>query len=92
MGAKGLWRHVLGTTTAPVLYVVSKGTSMLANGTMPATEDQIEAKETKIVEFEKSHWSHTMTKPITQFVYACLCFVFLFIYYYIGIKYVYSIK
>ena len=24
MGAKGLWRHVLGTATAPVPYAVSK--------------------------------------------------------------------
>ena len=56
MGAKGLWRHVLGTATAPVPYVVSKGTPMLANGTTPATEDQIEAKETKIVEFEKREY------------------------------------
>ena len=56
MGAKGLWRHVLGTATAPVPYVVSKGTPMLADGKTPATEDQIEAKESKIVEFEKREY------------------------------------
>ena len=56
MGAKGLWRHVLGTATAPVPYVVSKETPLLANGTTPATEDQIEAKETKIAEFEKREY------------------------------------
>ena len=56
MGAKGLWRHVLGTAIAPVLYVISKGAPMLADGTMPATEDQIEAKESKIIEFEKREY------------------------------------
>ena len=56
MGAKGLWRHVLGTATAPVPYVVSKGIPMLADGKTPATEDQIEAKESKIVEFEKREY------------------------------------
>ena len=56
MGAKGLWRHVLGTATAPVPYVVSKGTPMLADGKTPATEDQIEAKESKIDEFEKREY------------------------------------
>src|ERR1700678_4163317 len=56
MGAKGLWRHVLGTATAPVPYVVSKGIPMLADGTTPAMEDQIEAKESKIIEFEKREY------------------------------------
>lgn len=52
MGAKGLWRHVLGIATAPVPFV-SDSIPMLADGKTPAMEDQIEAKESKIVEFEK---------------------------------------
>ena len=53
MGAKGLWRHVLGNSTAPVPYVMSNSIPMLADGKTPATEDQVEAKESKIIEFEK---------------------------------------
>ena len=56
MGAKGHWRHVLGTATAPVPYAVSNGVPMLADGKTPATEDQIESKESKIIEFEKSEY------------------------------------
>ena len=39
MGAKGLWRHVLGTATVPVPYVVSQGKPMLSDGKTLATED-----------------------------------------------------
>src|SRR5271155_2448895 len=56
MGAKGLWRHVLGTATAPVPYVVTEGIPMLSNGKTPATEDQIDAKESRIVDFEKREY------------------------------------
>ena len=56
MGAKGLWRHVLGTATAPVPYVLNNGIPMLADGKTPATEGQIEAKESKIIEFEKREY------------------------------------
>src|SRR5271155_1972863 len=56
MGAKGLWRHVLGTAIAPVPYVVSEGKPMLPDGKTPATEDQVEAKESRIVEFEKREY------------------------------------
>ena len=56
MGAKGLWRHVLGPATAPVLYVLNNGIPMPADGKTPATEDQIEAKESKIIEFEKREY------------------------------------
>src|ERR1700678_4165575 len=56
MGAKGLWRHILGTATAPVPYVVSQGKPMLLDGTTLATEDQIDAKESKIIEFEKQEY------------------------------------
>src|SRR5271156_2069480 len=53
MGAKGLWRHVEGSATAPVPYAVSNGIPMQADGKTPAMEDQIESKESKIIEFEK---------------------------------------
>ena len=53
MGAKGLWRHILGSAIAPVPYAMSNGIAMLADGKTPATEDQIEDKESKMVEFEK---------------------------------------
>ena len=56
MGAKGLWRHVLGTATALVPYAVSNGIHMLADGKTPATEDQIESKESKIIEFKKREY------------------------------------
>src|SRR5271168_785894 len=56
MGAKGLWRHVLGTAIAPVPYVVSEGKPMLPDGKTPATEDQVEAKESRIIEFEKREY------------------------------------
>ena len=70
MGAKGLWRHVLGTATAPVPYAVRNGVPMLADGKNLATEDQIELKESKIIEFEKREYlvvlsttsTHLMTK------------------------------
>jgi hypothetical protein len=58
MGAKGLWRHVEGTATAPVPYPVNDGpgVSTLPDGKTPATEEQIEAKESKIIEFEKREY------------------------------------
>src|SRR5271156_6312178 len=56
MGAKGLWRHVEGTAIAPVPFVISNAIPMQADGKTPATEDQIESKESKIIEFEKREY------------------------------------
>jgi hypothetical protein len=56
MGAKGLWRHVEGTAVAPVPYPVTAGVAMLSDGKTPATEEQIEAKESKSIEFEKREY------------------------------------
>ena len=56
MRSKGLWRHVEGTATMPVPYAVSKGIPMLNDGKTPATDDQIELKEVKILEFEKREY------------------------------------
>ena len=56
MGAKGLWRHVQGTAVVPVPYIVTNGIPVLSDGKTVAMEDQIEAKETKIIEFEKREY------------------------------------
>ena len=56
MGAKGLCRHVLGTAIAPVPYVMNNGVPMLADRKTPATEDQIELKESKIIELKKREY------------------------------------
>jgi hypothetical protein len=37
-------------------YAISNGILMLSNGKTPATDDQIESKETKILEFEKKEY------------------------------------
>jgi gag-polypeptide of LTR copia-type len=56
MGAKGLWRHVEGTASAPVPFPMTDGVAMLADGKTVATEDQLEQKESKIIEFEKREY------------------------------------
>ena len=56
MGAKGLWRHVEGTATAPVLFAVTNGIPMLSDGKTPAIEDQIDAKESKMIDFERREY------------------------------------
>ena len=45
-----------GTATVPVPFIVCNGIPMLADGKTPATEDQIEAKESRIIEFEKREY------------------------------------
>ena len=53
MGAKGLWLHVEGKATVPKPYVELNRIPILSDGKTCATEEQIETKETHIVEFEK---------------------------------------
>ena len=53
MGSKELWRHVKGTATAPKLYALVNGSPILVDGKTPAMEEQIEAKEAHIIEYEK---------------------------------------
>ena len=53
MGSKGLWRHVEGTAVAPKPYQMVEGVLVMADGKTAATEEQIEAKETKLAEYEK---------------------------------------
>ena len=56
LGSKGLWRHVKGTAIAPKLYVLVAGVPVLVDGTTQATEDQIEARETKIIDYDKREY------------------------------------
>ena len=56
MGVKGLWRHVEGTATVPVPFVMSEGIPMPADGKTPASEDQKELKESKIIKFKKREY------------------------------------
>ena len=56
MGAKGLWRHVEGTATTPIPYAITEGVAMLSDGKTPAVEEQLEAKESIIIEFEKREY------------------------------------
>src|SRR5271168_1027696 len=56
MGAKALWRHIEGTAVAPTPYTVNDGVHLLADLTTPATDEQVEAKESKIIDFEKREY------------------------------------
>ena len=56
LGLKGLWRHVEGTAIAPKLYALVAGVPVLADGTTQAMEDQIEARETKIIDYNKREY------------------------------------
>ena len=53
LGSKGLWRHVKGTAIAPKLYVLVTRVPILTDGMTQAMEDQIEARETKIIDYNK---------------------------------------
>ena len=52
LGAKGLWRHVVGTAIATEPYAMVNGVPVLKDGT-PATDKEVEANEDKIIEHEK---------------------------------------
>ena len=56
LGSKGLWRHVEGTAVAPKPYVIADGIPVLSDGKTPATNEQLETKETRIYEFEKREY------------------------------------
>ena len=67
MGAKGIWKHVEGTAYKPKQYNLVGGTYLLADGT-PATEEQVEAKEAKVDEYDRceylaQHVILSMTSP-----------------------------
>ena len=56
MGSKGLWRHVDGLAVAPKPYVIADRTPVLSDGKTPATDEQLEVKEGRILEFEKREY------------------------------------
>ena len=56
LGLKGLWRHVKGTAIAPKPYALVAGVPVLTDGMTQATEDQIEARETKIINYDKREY------------------------------------
>ena len=56
MGARGLWRHVEGKATVPKPYELVNGIQVLQDGKTKATEDQIERKEMKLMEFERQEY------------------------------------
>ena len=56
LGSKGLWRHVEGTAIAPKPYALVDGVPVLSDGKTPASEEQIEARETWIIDFEKREY------------------------------------
>src|SRR5271168_5666090 len=56
LGSKGLWRHALGTMLAPRPYGVLADVYVLADGKTPASEEQIEQRETKIQEYERHEY------------------------------------
>ena len=56
MGSKGLWRHVLGTAVAPHPFTLLNGDPVLVDGTTKATDEQIEAREIRILDFEKKEY------------------------------------
>src|SRR6202789_2679990 len=56
MGSKGLWRHVEGKAVTPAPYAVVNGVLVTSDGKTLATEEQIEAKEARIQEFEKREY------------------------------------
>ena len=56
LGLKGLWRHVMWTVIAPKPYALLADVAVIADGKTPAMEEQIEAKEAKVQEFEKCEY------------------------------------
>ena len=56
LGSKGLWRHVKGTAIAPKPYALVARVPVLVDGMTQATEDQIKARETKIIDYNKCEY------------------------------------
>ena len=53
LGSKGLWRHIEGTAIVPKPYALVTGVPILTDRMTQATEDQIEAREMKIIDYNK---------------------------------------
>ena len=56
MGSKGLWRHMEGLAVALKPYIVVDKIPVLSDGKTLATNEQLEAKEIRIIEFEKKEY------------------------------------
>jgi len=57
MGARDLWRHVEGKATVPKPYELVNGRNTGSTGwEKKASEDQIERKEMKLMEFERQEY------------------------------------
>ena len=56
LGSKGLWRHVEGTAIAPKPYALVAGVPVLTDGMTQAMEDQIKAREMKIIDYDKCEY------------------------------------
>ena len=56
LGAKGLWRHVVGTAIVPKPYAVVAGVPVLTVGITQASDDQVELKESKIADYNKQEY------------------------------------
>ena len=56
LGSKGLWRHVKGTAIVPKPYALVAGVPVLTDRTTQAMEDQIEAREMKIINYNKHEY------------------------------------
>jgi hypothetical protein len=55
MGSKGLIRHIEGTARKPTPYAEVNG-ALMVDATTPATDDQIDAKERRLDEYEQKEY------------------------------------
>jgi hypothetical protein len=53
MGAQGVWRIIEGKAVVPVMYNLVGGVYVESDGKTPVAEDQIEACNKKVEEYEK---------------------------------------
>ena len=56
LGAKGLWRHIVGTAIALKPYAVVAGVPVLTDRITQASDDQVESKESKIADYDKREY------------------------------------
>ena len=56
LGAKGLWRHIVGTAIAPKPYAVVARVPVLADGITQTSNDLVESKELKIADYDKKEY------------------------------------
>ena len=56
MGAKGLWAHVEGQATTPISYQMVNTVHVLSDGKTPAMEDQVERRESHIMEHKQQEY------------------------------------